>query len=121
MKFGLRTILVALLALCWSDLAAATPPGDPAAGTTIELAAVARVELDEAFERFATRETAHPLHGPAGPTDMTCRNGVPVGHPETCTVTIARPPISPSLTLDQGQADPGIFAIHEPASDPMRR
>ena len=79
---------VALLALTWTGLASAeTPNTAPPIGPS-EIAAVADMQLDDAFEKTAADDSDDFLHQLAGPTSMDCKNALTRTDAETCVVTV---------------------------------
>jgi hypothetical protein len=83
-----RILIIALIALGWTGVAAAQ---DQAAPITIEpsaFAALTNMQLDSAFERATSPATrAIALPEPAGDSTMTCQGGASKGDLETCVVT----------------------------------
>ena len=90
MKSVSRSILVALIALCWSGLAAANPNDSPSSVDASALRAVTNIQLDLAFESFVSEDGRDALTGLAGPTFMECSGTAMRGEIETCLVTTDR-------------------------------
>ena len=86
-----QILLAALLALCWSGLAAANqnepvPSLDPSA-----FRAIMNMQLDSDVEKVALEGDRQVIHGLAGPSSMDCSHGLTKDDIETCVVTTPGP------------------------------
>jgi len=96
-----RLIFTALIALCWSGLAAASPDDDSRSLDASTLRAITNIQLDAAFESFVSEGRAHVLHGLAGPSTMSCSVAVTPDGIETCLVTTENPTTTVPAALAQ--------------------
>ena len=85
-----RFMLTALIALCWSGLAAADPTDASPSVDASALRAVTNIQLDLAFESFVAEDGSPALTGLTGPSSMECSGTAMHGGIETCLVTTDR-------------------------------
>jgi hypothetical protein len=90
MQLVKRLMFTALIALCWSGVAAANPNDSPLPVDPSAVRAVESVHLDVAFESFVAEGTRNVLTGLAGPSSMECSGSGMHGGIETCLVTTER-------------------------------
>lgn len=87
-----RLLFGVLLALClsglgWSGLASADPHQPRQSLDSSAFRAVTHIQLDIAFERFASQGIDLLLYSMAGPSSMNCTHTGRRGEIETCVVT----------------------------------
>lgn len=90
MKSVSRFMFAALIALCWSGIAAANPNDSSPSVDAAALRAVTNIQLDLAFESFVSKDDAAALTGLAGPTTMECSDGAMQDGTEICLVMTDR-------------------------------
>lgn len=87
MRFTSRFSVVALSALVWASVASAETPNRTTQLEPGGYAVVTEMQLEDAFEKSATRGPDEFLRRLAGPTSMDCTNAVTLSEFETCVVT----------------------------------
>ena len=96
-----KILFMALMALCWSSLASADPQNQGQSLDSSQFAAVTSLQLDMAFERFATLGSKPGFQGLMGPTTMDCSSDAIQAGLETCVVTSSGPSLSMPAALAQ--------------------